>query len=457
MDPARPRPILCRSIPLPAQDRHKHLLSTYSDANGATDIATAYFMVNTTINGVSSCFVEYTRGSNSFRLLDDAGSNWSASIPAGSGAASNSSCTLTGAGSSGSAAGNTLTVTYNLSFSGAANTRNTYGLAIDAASGNSGWESLGTWTVPSAPPSSSVPNVISLTPAAGSGASGTFTATFRHPGGPTKHYLGYMLFLPLPNVVSFNAQGTCLIEYNRISNGMRLIDNAGTGWLGPLEGVPVTPAAAPLSNSACTVNIAGVVPTLCWNRHDHLCPSHVQSGGVTAVMGTFIQEQDVNGQWTDFRQFGNWTVPGAGTRPGAFVTNATPASGSGSSLTLTAITGHTSGASNVGQVHVRFNTAIVGGNPCHAVYFPGSNTVALVNDTDTGIVGPVPLGSALTTNRCSLAAGGSRSLSGNNVTVTLPFTFNAGIIGGAKNVYVAAYDVFGGVTHWVQTGTWTVQ
>ena len=24
------------------------------------------------------------------------------------------------------------------------------------------------------------------------------------------------------------------------------------------------------------------------------------------------------------------------------------------------------------------NTAIVGGNPCHAVYFPGSNTVALV-------------------------------------------------------------------------------
>ena len=64
---------------------------------------------------------------------------------------------------------------------------------------------------------------------------------------------------------------------------------------------------------------------------------------------------------------------------------------------------------------------------------------------------------ALNTNRCSLAAGGSRSISGNNVTVTLPFTFNTSLIGGAKNVYVAAYDVFGGVTHWVQTGIWTVQ
>jgi hypothetical protein len=266
-----------------------------------------------------------------------------------------------------------------------------------------------------------------------------------------------MLFLPLPNVVSFNAQGTCLIEYNRISNGMRLIDNAGTGWLGPLEGVPVTPSAAPLSNNACTVNVAGVVPTLNGTDMVVSVPVTFNPAGVTAVMGTFIQEEDVNGQWTDFRQFGNWTVPGAGTKPGAFVTSATPAAGSGSSFTLSATAGHTSGASNVGQVHIRLNTAIVGGSPCHAVYFPGSNTVALVNDTDTGIVGPVPLGTALYTSRCSLAAGGSSSISGTNVTVTLPFTFNPAVFGGGKNVYVAAYDVFGGVTHWVQTGTWSVQ
>jgi hypothetical protein len=315
----------------------------------------------------------------------------------------------------------------------------------------------GTPPPPPPPPVNSRPDVISLTPSAGSGSAGTFTATFRHPGGATKHYLGYMLFLPLPNVVSFNAQGTCLIEYNRISNGMRLIDNAGTGWLGPLEGVPVTPSAAPLSNNACTVNIAGVVPTLSGTDMSISVPVTFNPGGVTAVMGTFIQEQDVNGQWTDFRQFGNWSVPGGGTKNGVFVTAASPSSGSGSFLTLTATAGHTSGAANVGQLHIRLNTAIVGGNPCHAVYFPGSNTVALVNDTDTGIVGPVPLGTPLNTNRCSLAAGGSRSMSGNIVTVTLPFIFNAGTFAGAKNVYVAGYDVSGGVTHWVQTGAWTVQ
>ena len=41
-------------------------------------------------------------------------------------------------------------------------------------------------------------------------------------GGATQHYLGYMLFLPTPNVVNFTATGSCLVEYNRISNGMRL-------------------------------------------------------------------------------------------------------------------------------------------------------------------------------------------------------------------------------------------
>src|SRR5215204_5388808 len=56
-------------------------------------------------------------------------------------------------------------------------------------------------------------------------------------GGATQHYLGYILFLPTPNVVNYRATGSCLVEYNRISHGMRLIDNAGTGWLGGISGI----------------------------------------------------------------------------------------------------------------------------------------------------------------------------------------------------------------------------
>jgi hypothetical protein len=32
-----------------------------------------------------------------------------------------------------------------------------------------------------------------------------------------------------------------LTEYNRISHGVRLINDTGTGWLGPASGVPIKP------------------------------------------------------------------------------------------------------------------------------------------------------------------------------------------------------------------------
>lgn len=314
----------------------------------------------------------------------------------------------------------------------------------------------GTTPPPPPPPPASLPDVVSLIPSNGTGTSGTFTATFRHPGGISKHYLGYILFLPTPNVVSFQAQGSCLIEYNRISNGMRLIDNAGTGWLGPIEGVPVRSSTAPLSNNACTVNVAATTVALSGTDMVISVPVEFNAAAVTQVVGTFIQEDDVNGNWTDFRQFGNWIVPGAPVKAGPFVVGATPTAGAGSSATFSATVGHTSGIQAISDVHIRFNTAIVGGSPCHAVYF-ANNTIALINDAGTALVGPVALGAPVTTGRCSIAAGASRSLSGNTLTINLPMTFSTANFGGAKNVYVDVFDINGAVTHWVQTGTWTVQ
>ena len=307
------------------------------------------------------------------------------------------------------------------------------------------------------PPPPSLPDVVSLTPSSGTGASGTFTATFRHPGGISKHYLGYILFLPTPNVVSFLAQGSCLIEYNRISNGMRLIDNPGTGWLGPLEGVPVAPSTAPLSNNACTVNVAGTSVSLSGTDMIISVPVTFNAAAVTQVVGTFIQENDVNGNWTDFRQFGNWIVAGAPTKPGPFVVGATPTSGAGSASTFAVTVGHTSGTPTISDVHIRFNTAIVGGAPCHAVYF-ANNTIALINDAGTALVGPVTLGSApVATGRCSIGAGASRSISGNSLITQPANDVQPRQLWRREERYVDVFDIHGAVTHWVQTGTWTVQ
>src|SRR5262249_23768717 len=144
-------------------------------------------------------------------------------------------------------------ITFATSFSGA---KNIYLLALNDGGPNSGWIQGGTWTVNGSVNPGGTPGVFSLSPTSGSGAiNNTFTGVFTHTGGATQHYLGYMLFLPTPNVVNYTATGTCLVEYNRISNGMRLIDNAGTGWIGPITGIPLGTAGAFLTSSYCSVNV----------------------------------------------------------------------------------------------------------------------------------------------------------------------------------------------------------
>ncbi len=123
--------------------------ATYSDANGATDIAGAYFLFHSQIRPDAGCFVYYNRAANTVQLVNDAGLLWSAPIPAGSGTLANSQCAISGVGVSGSAAGDTLTVTLPVTFSPTfAGTKNIYLLAIDASGANSNWHLKGAWVVP---------------------------------------------------------------------------------------------------------------------------------------------------------------------------------------------------------------------------------------------------------------------------------------------------------------------
>jgi hypothetical protein len=112
------------------------------------------------------------------------------------------------------------------------------------------------------------------------------------------------------------------------------------------------------------------------------------------------------------------------------------------------------------MMHVRFSPAIVGRSTCHIVYFPASNTLNLINDAETGLVsrnGVIPGTASLSNNNCTVAASAARSLAGNSLTLTLPVMFNGGTFGGPKSIYVNVFDDVGALSHWVQTGQWTVQ
>ena len=75
-------------------------------------------------------------------------------------------------------------------------------------------------------------------------------------------------------------------------------------------------------------------------------------------------------------------------------------------------------------------------------------------------MGGVAPGSAntLANGVCSVnAAGATAGSSGNTASFSVPMTFSAASFGGAKNVYLNAFDNAGLLTHWVQGGTLTVQ
>jgi hypothetical protein len=218
--------------------------------------------------------------------------------------------------------------------------------------------------------------------------------------------------------------------------------------------VPVQPGTAPLSNKACTVDVANAQVAFAGTDMIVTVPVAFTIAGVTHVMGAFIQSESVTGEWTDFRQFGNWIVPGASSKPGPSAGTVTPSSSVGNG-TFTFSGSHTAGASSIAMVHMRMDDKIVGDKPCHVIWFAGGS-IGLISDAGQLLsAGP---GQPLSAGRCSILAGWTSSVSGNTVTVSVPMVFNPALFGvGTKNIYLDVFDNLGAVSHWLQSGTVTIQ
>jgi hypothetical protein len=129
---------------------------TFTDTNGYADLAVVDVLTNNFLNGVAACYVAFAPASATsgyLYLVDDSGDGGYASgspiaLP-GSSSLQNSQCTINGTGSSVAASGNTLTltlaITFNSSFAG---NQVFYLAAVNHSAGNSGWQAVGSVTVP---------------------------------------------------------------------------------------------------------------------------------------------------------------------------------------------------------------------------------------------------------------------------------------------------------------------
>ena len=122
------------------------------------------------------------------------------------------------------------------------------------------------------------------------------------------------------------------------------------------------------------------------------------------------------------------------------------------------------GAAGLDTINLLISDRIVGGAPCHVIYFPATNIMNLVNDTGNGFVSPTGVTPGtfgfLGNGRCQVnTSAASVSSVGTNVSVTVPLSFSTLTFSGSKGVWGNAFDrgVNQLTSHWVQGGTLMVQ
>ena len=341
-------------------------LNAFNSA-GAANISYAYFLVNSSLSAASGCEVEFNRAANTFRLQNDAGSGWLGPITPGSAVSlSNSQCTISGNGASSVAFGNYLSVTIPTSFAfGFGGAKTSFGYDYDNAMNGSGWITTGSWTVPSSGP----PAVVSALPASGSGLIQTFTLTVADGAGTGNISVAYFLVNS-----ALSASNACYVEFNRAANTLRLQNDAGSAWLGP-----ITLGSGSLANSQCSISGNGASSVATGNNLTIAIPATFAFAfvGAKTAFG-YAYDNAMNG--SGWATTGTWTA-----LPPPAVVSALPASGSGSAPTFSLTVADSAGAANIGYAYLLINSSLSAAGGCYVEFNRAANTFRLQNDA--GAVG----------------------------------------------------------------------
>jgi uncharacterized repeat protein (TIGR02543 family) len=420
----------------------------YADSLGATDLTTVWVWFTSNFNSGSSansCLAYYARATNQLFLLNDAGTVWSPATPGSAVTLSNSQCSMNAAAASVTSSGTNLTLNLPVTFKAAyAGAKSTYMYAA-GSSANSGWQSMGTWTVPAG----SAPAPVSVTPGSGSGAQQTFALQYADSLGATDLTTIWVWFTA--NFNTGSSANSCLVYYARAANQLYLLNNAGTAWSSPAA----PGAAVTLSNSQCSTNVAAASVTPSGTGLTLNLPmtfAAAYAGAKSTYM--YAAGSSANSGW---QSMGSWIV--RGTVAVVTTVSVTPTGGSAAQQTFALQYADTLGATDLSAAWVwftsNFNT-VSSANSCIAYYARGTNQILLINDAGTAYTPATP-GSAVTlsNSNCSINALTATVVpSGNNLTLNLPVTFAAGFAG-AKNIFMFALGSSAN-SGWQPMGTWTV-
>jgi uncharacterized repeat protein (TIGR01451 family) len=281
---------------------------TFSDSAGWQNLGVQDILINSALDGRHACYIAYVPSgatTGSLYLIDDAGDAggpYTGMVLPSSQTASNSQCTINGTGSSASGSGNTLTLTLGITFNSSfAGNKIFYLASADTDTGNSGWQTPGTWTVPGPPPTG--PAVGGVSPARSNTLSQTYTFTFTDTNGWQD--------LAVLNVLinsAIDGRHACYLAYvpsGANAGSLFLVDDPGDSG-GPFTGF-ILPGSGTAQNSQCTVGGAGSSVTATGNTLTLTLPITFTAG--FAGNQVFFLAARSNTVSSDWQAVGSVTVP----------------------------------------------------------------------------------------------------------------------------------------------------
>jgi hypothetical protein len=284
-----------------------------------------------------------------------------------------------------------------------------------------------------------LPVAVGVTPNSGSGTSQTFSFQFSDAAGANNLTTVSVLWNSSTAVVN-----ACSITYTRAANTLALLTDAGAAPSGT-----ITPGSGSQQNSQCVLNGAGSSVSTSGNGL-MLNVAITFQAAFAGSKNMYLQAVNPSGS-SGWQPGGTWTVPAGLPTP----VSVTPSAGSGSGRTFSFLYSDPKGYTGLSAVQVIVNNTLAWASGCALTYYPGTNSLFLLNDAGNAWAGPVTLtqSGTLQNSQCIVnAASSSVSGSGNNLTVNVALSFQPAFTG-LKNIYMLAYD--GPPSGWQLKGSWT--
>ncbi|MEZ5402288.1 MAG: PASTA domain-containing protein [Bryobacteraceae bacterium] len=273
----------------------------FQHPSGAQALEVMNVLINDYLDGRQACYLAYSRPANALYIVADNGDSTqiSGKTMNGVGSVSNSQCSVDLTQSSASASGTEVTLDLNIGFATSfGGNKVVYAAARDAAAGNSGWQTIGTHSIP--PLAITFPRPGSVSPSSGNAQSALLSFTFQDASSANNLQTGWALIN-----TAIDGRSACYVAYYRPGNQIFLYPDNGDGNSATST---VLTGSNSLSNSQCAVSAVGSSvtasgPTLTVTLN---VTFKAAFAGPKAI---WLATQTLTGAVSPWQALGAWVVP----------------------------------------------------------------------------------------------------------------------------------------------------